>query len=187
MRRLGVLCFLLAAWAANSAVASAAMWIRIEVAGTPIAGQLTHVSVITGVIRESGKCAADPGFEPWADWYPGGGPATVRLVVYPEARSEQSREVQLSLRAGDPARHDGEVRFPEPGRWTLRVIQPDFGQSGPDAEACAGARRTVDVLPASLPTTSTRSRSIVSAEILVAGLLLAAVAALGLRLRLVRQ
>jgi hypothetical protein len=155
MRRLGVLCFLLAAWAANGAVANAAMWIRIEVAGTPIAGQLTNVSVITGVMRESGKCAADSGFEPWADWYPGGGPARLRLVAYPEWDRESSREVLLSLRAGDPSRHDGVIRFDRPGRWTLRLVEPDWSQAGPDAEACAGARVTIDVLAASLPDTST--------------------------------
>lgn len=182
-----MLLFLLALWAANSAVAQAAMWIRIEIAGTPIAGEATRVSVVTGVIRVSDRCAHDPGFEPWADWYPGGGPATVRLVFHPEARPAESREVHLSLRPGDPSRHDGEVRFPEAGRWTLRLIQPDFSQAGPDAEACAGARRTVDVLPASLPSTSTGSDRTAGMESWLVLLLLGAAAALRLRLSLVRR
>jgi hypothetical protein len=133
--------------------ADAAMALRITVDPvSPRVGQLARVTVVT-LAPFSSHCVDDPNADmrPWWDWHPD--------APYFDLKAfGQERIIDIPLVRRDPKSPywDGLVRFPEPGTWDVRMVQPTWSGGGPDAERCAGARIAVRVDPReSLPATST--------------------------------
>lgn len=172
MKAARVLVLSLACLVALASTAAAAMWLRIEVQGPIVVGREIPISVVTGVLRQ-GQCVGAAGavFEPYSDWYVSSGDLDIRLETWRVSPTSDRVAIPLTRRASDPAHWDGRVRFDTTGDWVLKVYYPDFGNA--DAQECAGARRTVEVLPsAALPSTST-GRDPVGAATLALGSLVA--------------
>lgn len=143
-------------------VRAADFWISITVdPEQPSVNERVRVSVQT--LRASSGCLTDPNVEttPFVAYdginsvfpldafelralapdpvspAPHGTPAAEEIddIVFEATRSDR-----------DPTVWEGDVVFPRPGEWTLRLTYPSFGMGDP---ACIGFEETVTVLPES--------------------------------------
>jgi hypothetical protein len=155
MRKLVATCVVLT-FLFVGAQADAAMALRMTVdPRVPTVGSTAHVAVLT-LAPFSHGCVNDPAADmrPWWDWNGDGG----RDLAFDLRAFQDDRVITIPLtrRASDLAYWDGSVVFPTPGRWTVRMVKPEWSGGVPDGEECAGARITVLVRDADrLPGTST--------------------------------
>lgn len=117
------------------------MAIRITVdPASPVVGEPARVSVVT-LAPFSEHCVDDSraDMRPWSDWYPKESPLRFDLKTF---RGETVIDIPLRQRDADRAYWDGVVTFPVAGRWTLRMVYPEWARGDPTGEECAGARIT---------------------------------------------
>jgi hypothetical protein len=133
--------------------ATAAEWVRIEVAGPVAAGTPAKVTLTTFYLTQQ-LCAYDPQASPivTGTWYSGSGGPTEQsfsLIAYPGGRPDASVAIPLTHRAGDSPYFDGTATFPSPGAWIVRVAGPQhWGDPESEIERCSGARIDLQVGPA---------------------------------------
>lgn len=134
-----------------------AMALRITVdPSSPIVGRSARVTVLT-LAPFNSLCVDDPNADmrPWSDWHTSAGELRFELKAF---QDDHVIDVPLRRRESDRASWDGQVVFPAEGRWTLRMVYPEWGGGTSHGEQCAGARIIVTVRPsAALPATSTAS------------------------------
>lgn len=123
-------------------LASAAMWVRITVAPVqPVAGELARVSVQTLMVTGGANCLDDPratvvpvSAYDWTPYLETIGPGQADPLI-----------VEMQYQDSDPSWWDGEIVFPTPGSWMLRMARPSWPADATDT--CSGAQVSVRVLP----------------------------------------